>query len=104
MYVFGHCEAFLPFQNDTEVYQTLVAWRKIVADDQTVWSNLADVKNFDKTVQFSSPYTVFGIRGESYKILTEINYKSSVVSVISVLSKTEFDRSSYSILNISRGI
>lgn len=104
MYIFGHFDAFSRFQNDMEVHQTLIAWKEIVADPQTIWCNLRDVKKFDKTVKFTSPYTVFGLRGGNYKIMTEINYKSKIVRVRLVVSKVDYETSSYNISNISRGI
>lgn len=105
MFIFGHFEAFSQFQNDVEVYKTLIAWKEIVADTQTNWCNLRDVKKkFDKTVEFTSPYTVFGLRGGNYKIMTEINYKSKIVRVRLVVSKVDYETNSYNISSISRGI
>lgn len=91
MFVIGCDVWFETLKNQEEVLGTFKAWRKLVIDPKTSWSNLQQVKEFDSKVRFITPYTVFRLRGEEYKIMAEINYKSSIVSVRSVVSKSVFE-------------
>ncbi len=90
MYVTGHCKAFEVLRNNPSAYQSGMAWLKIVQHEDTLWSNLHQVKQVIPTVEWKFPYTVFPLMGGQYRIITEIQYKSSSIQILKVVTFDEY--------------
>ena len=71
----------------------LEAWLKIAR--QANWHHLMDVRrNYpatDGNVK-SEGYTVFNVKGNSYRLLTKIDYKRQIVEVTNVFTHSEYDQ------------
>lgn len=92
MYVTGQLESFKRLKHDPGLFLSCMAWAKIVGDEDTAWANLRAVRQFDPNVEFEPPYTVFSLRGNEYKIVTKINYKSRWISILGVWPLFEYEQ------------
>jgi mRNA interferase HigB len=56
------------------------------------WQNLADVRKTFASADLVNRWTVFNVKGNRYRLSTEINYRSQRVYVRHVLTHAEYDR------------
>ena len=68
----------------------LDAWFRIAK--KALWRNLADVRMTFSTGDATGKRTVFNIKGNHYRLITEINYVSGRIHVRHVLTHAEYDR------------
>ena len=54
--------------------------------------NLADVRMTFSSADASGKWTVFDIKGNHYRLITEINYVSGRIYIRHVLTPAEYDR------------
>lgn len=73
-----------------ELEGSLDAWFRIAK--KALWKNLADVGKTFSSADAVGKWTVFNIKGNQYRLITEINYKSGRVYVRHVLTHAEYDR------------
>jgi mRNA interferase HigB len=65
-------------------------WYKIVTSAN--WKNLAEVKKIYPSADLVSNFTVFNIKGNTYRLIVSIDYESQVVYVKYVLTHSEYDK------------
>ena len=68
----------------------LDAWFRIAKKAQ--WETLADVRLTFAKVDAVGQRTVFNIKGNKYRLITEINYPSGRIYIRNVLTHAEYDR------------
>jgi len=83
------------------------AWRDAVAADPSVegpisewykiaknaaWRSLVDVRKVYPHTDFVDPYTVFNIKGNSYRLVVKIEYRWQIIFVKHLLTHAEYDR------------
>lgn len=83
------------------------AWRGAVAADPSLdgpisewykvaknatWQSLVDVRRIYPHADFVDPYTVFNIKGNSYRLIVRIEYKWQVIVVKRLMTHTEYNR------------
>lgn len=68
----------------------LDAWFRIAK--KALWRNLADVRRTWSSADAVGRFTVFNIKGNQYRLITEINYSSGRVYIRHVLTHAEDDR------------
>lgn len=73
-----------------EVAKPLDAWYRIAKKAQ--WRSLADVRRTWPSADPVDGYTVFNIKGNSFRLITEINYKTKRLFIRYVLTHAEYDR------------
>jgi mRNA interferase HigB len=56
------------------------------------WKNLMEVREIFPTADAAWKYTVFNIKGNSYRLITEINYSTGRIFVRHVLTHAEYSR------------
>ncbi len=56
------------------------------------WISLSDVHEVWPSADSVERYTVFNIKGNAYRLITEINYRSGRVFIRHVLTHGEYDR------------
>ncbi len=56
------------------------------------WKSLAEVRQVFPSADAVGKYTVFNIKGNSYRLLVEINYRSGRLFVRRVLTHAEYDK------------
>lgn len=67
----------------------LDAWYRVAKSAN--WKNIMDVKEVRPDADYVYCYTVFNIKGNDYRLITEINYKSQMIFIRYVLTHAEYD-------------
>lgn len=78
---------FLSLYKDAS--SSLNAWYK--AASKSSWQNLAEVRQMYSHADSVGRYTVFNIKGNNYRLITRIVYRSQTVFIIAVLTHAEYD-------------
>lgn len=78
---------FFTAHRDAE--SSLMAWYKTA--QKAVWRNLADVRQVYPSADPVGRYTVFNIRGNNYRLIARINYRSQTLFVVAVMTHKEYD-------------
>ena len=73
-----------------EIESALDAWFRIAK--RALWQNLPDVRRTFATADAVAKWTVFNIKGNKYRLITEINYRFRRVYIRHVLTHAEYDR------------
>jgi mRNA interferase HigB len=86
------------------------AWRDAVAADPSLggpisqwykvaslasWHSLVDVRKVYPHADFVDPYTVFNIKGNSYRLIVKIEYRWQIIFVKHVLTHDEYTRGNW---------
>jgi mRNA interferase HigB len=74
--------------SDLEV--PLDVWFRIAKRGE--WKNLADVRRTFSSADAVGKWTVFNIKGNRYRLITEINYAFGRIYVRHLLTHAEYDR------------
>lgn len=73
-----------------DIEAALDVWFRIAK--RAVWSDLTDVRKTFATADAADRYTVFNVKGNKYRLITEINYRFRRVYVRHVLTHAEYDQ------------
>jgi mRNA interferase HigB len=73
-----------------DVETALDAWFRIAK--RALWQSLADVRETFATADCVQKWTIFNIKGNTYRLITEINYRFRRISVRHVLTHADYDR------------
>lgn len=73
-----------------ELEAALDAWFRIAK--KTSWQNLLDVRKTFATADAVDKWTVFNIKGNKYRLITEINYQYQRLYIRHVLTHAEYDQ------------
>jgi mRNA interferase HigB len=68
----------------------LDAWFRIAK--KAMWRNLADVRTTFSSADAVGRWTIFDIKGNQYRLITEINYAFVRIYIRHVLTHAEYDR------------
>ena len=74
----------------SELAPSLDAWYRIAKKAR--WASLVDVRRNFPSADLVGKHTVFNIKGNAYRLISEIYYKSQVVLIRSVLTHAEYDK------------
>ncbi len=78
---------FSSIHRDAEA--SLRAWYRTAK--RSNWGNLAEVKLVYPSADQVDRYTVFNIRGNRYRLIARIVYRSRTVFIVAVLTHEEYD-------------
>jgi mRNA interferase HigB len=73
-----------------ELEGPLDAWFRITK--KAVWRSLADVRKTLASADAVGKWTVFNIKGNQYRLITEINYEFGRIYIRHVLTHAEYSR------------
>jgi mRNA interferase HigB len=73
-----------------DVETALDAWFRIAK--RAVWHDVADVRKTFVTADPVERWTVFNIKGNKYRLVTEMNYRFQRIYIRHVLTNAEYDR------------
>jgi mRNA interferase HigB len=62
------------------------------ATKQAQWKSMAELKQVFPAADLVGRYTVFNIKGNHYRLIAEINYRSGTVFVREILTHSEYDK------------
>ncbi|MDQ2977064.1 MAG: type II toxin-antitoxin system HigB family toxin [Acidobacteriota bacterium] len=68
---------------------SLRAW--YTATKKSHWQNLVQLKETYPSADLVGRYTIFNIRGNKYRLIARIVYRSQTVFVMSILTHEEYD-------------
>jgi mRNA interferase HigB len=67
----------------------LKAWYTVVK--RSGWQNLAELKQTYPSADLVDRYTVFNIKGNKYRLVSRIVYRSQTVFIVAILTHKEYD-------------
>lgn len=76
-----------------DLWEPLDAWYR--AAKKAHWTNLADVRWLFPTADAVGRFTVFNIKGNAYRLITEINFRSGRVFLRHVLTHAEYSKGNW---------
>jgi mRNA interferase HigB len=59
------------------------------------WQNITDIRKTRPDADFVDPYTVFNIKGNDYRLITQINYKNKIILIREVLTHSEYSKNKW---------
>ena len=74
----------------SELEGPLDAWFRIAK--KASWQSLADVRRTFSSADVVGAFTVFNIKGNQFRLITEINYGSGRIYIKNVLTHAEYDK------------
>ena len=73
----------------------LDVWYRIVKKAE--WRSLTDVKRVFPTADAVGRFTIFNIKGNAYRLITEINYRTQKIFLRHVLTHAEYSKGNWAI-------
>jgi mRNA interferase HigB len=74
----------------SELGAPLDVWYRIAK--RAEWKNLIDVRKSFPTADSAARFTVFNIKGNAYRLITEINYFTGTIFLREVLTHAEYSK------------
>jgi mRNA interferase HigB len=74
----------------TDAAEQLGAWRKIF--EKTDFKDIHSVRTVLPTADFVDPYTIFNIKGNSYRLITIIHFRYKRVYIRNFMTHAEYDQ------------
>jgi mRNA interferase HigB len=72
-----------------EIEPALDAWFRIAK--KALWQNLTDIRKTFSSADAVEKWTVFNIKGNNYRLITEINYRFRRIYIRHALTHAEYD-------------
>jgi mRNA interferase HigB len=79
----------------TDLAVPLDAWYRIAKKSE--WKSLAEMRRTFPSADAVGKYTVFNIKGNTYRLIVQINYRSGRLFVRHVLTHTEYDKGEWKV-------
>ena len=73
----------------------LDVWYRIAKKAE--WRNLVDVKRVFPTADAAGRFTIFNIKGNAYRLVAEINYRTQEIFLRHVLTHAEYSKGNWAI-------
>jgi mRNA interferase HigB len=93
MHVISRKSLILFSANHADAEAPLDTWYR--ATKAAHWRNPADLKLVFPSADLVGLYTVFNIKGNHYRLIAEINYRSGTVFVRHILTHAEYDKGNW---------
>lgn len=77
-------------QNHGDSCTSLEQWYRIASKAQ--WRNLLEVQQTYKTAEAVGNFTVFNIKGNSYRLITDVIYVRQTIYIKYILTHAEYDK------------
>jgi mRNA interferase HigB len=90
MHVIGRKKLFETAAVHAELAGPLNAWYRIAK--AAAWDSLEDVRRQFPSADGVGKHTVFNIKGGSYRLISEINYRTKRVFIRYVITHAEYDK------------
>jgi len=72
-----------------DAYAALTAWYKTAK--RATWQNLAELKQTYPATDLVGRYVVFNIKGNKYRLVARIVYRSQTIFIVAVMTHEEYD-------------
>lgn len=77
-------------EEHAELGEPLDVWYRMAK--KAAWKNLMDVRRVFPTADAVGEFTVFNIKGNAYRLITEINYQTGRIFLRHVLTHAEYSK------------
>lgn len=77
------------FSTHRDAESSLTAWYKTTK--KANWQNFAELKEVYPSADLVGRHTVFNIKGNKYRLIARIVYRSQTLFVVAVMSHDEYD-------------
>jgi mRNA interferase HigB len=74
----------------SDSYEALDNWYKL--SSKAKWTNLIDVQTVYPTAEAVSNFTVFNIKGNTYRLIVDIVYTEQTIFIKYILTHAEYDK------------
>ncbi len=78
------------WEKHPDSYEALDNWYKL--SSKATWTNLIDVQKMYPSAEVVSNFTVFNIKGNTYRLIVDIVYTEQTIFVKYVLTHAEYDK------------
>jgi len=68
----------------------IMAWYKVAS--QASWEKLTEVQAIYRDAEAVGNFTVFNIKGDSYRLIVSIDYRKDLIFIKYILSHAEYDK------------
>jgi mRNA interferase HigB len=76
-----------------DLREALDVWYRL--SKKAEWKNLMDVRRLFPTADAVEKFTVFNIKGNAYRLITEINYQTGRIFLRHVLTHAEYSKGAW---------
>lgn len=90
MHVISRKKLLEAAESHGDLSEPLDVWYRIAKKER--WGNLMEVRRNFPTADAVGRFTVFNIKGNSYRLITEINYRTGRVFLRDVLTHAEYSK------------
>lgn len=90
MHVISRKKLLEAAEKHNDLGEPLDVWYRIVK--RAEWKNLMDVRRVFPTTDAAGKFTVFNIKGNAYRLITEINYQTRRIFLRHVLTHAEYSK------------
>ncbi|MEM8501611.1 MAG: type II toxin-antitoxin system HigB family toxin [Cyanobacteria bacterium P01_D01_bin.1] len=90
MHIISRKKLLLFSEHHADSKTALDAWYRTTKTAK--WQNLVDLREVYPSADSVGVYTVFNIKGNRYRLIAEINYRSSTIFVREILTHAEYDK------------
>jgi mRNA interferase HigB len=67
------------------------SWRKLIKDNN--WDSLEEIREgYSRSVDEVYGYTIFNIKGNTYRLIVQINYRTKIIFFKQFLTHAEYDK------------
>jgi len=77
-------------EQHSDLGEPLDVWYRVAK--KAKWKNLMDVRQVFPTADVVGEFTVFNIKGNAYRLITEINYQTARIFLRHVMTHGEYSR------------
>lgn len=90
MHVISRKKLLLATREHAHLGEPLDAWYRIAK--RARWRNLSNVRQVFPSADAVGQFTVFNIKGNMYRLITEINYRTGKIFLRHVLTHAEYSK------------
>ncbi|HWZ96818.1 MAG TPA: type II toxin-antitoxin system HigB family toxin [Candidatus Dormibacteraeota bacterium] len=90
MHVISRKKLLEASEKHADIGAALDVWYRIAK--KAVWKNLMEVRRQLPTADAVEEFTVFNIKGNAYRLITEINYRTGRIFLRYVLTHAEYSK------------
>ena len=90
MHIISRKKLLEAIETHADLAGPLDVWYRVAK--RAEWKNLVDVKQVFPSADAVAKFTVFNIKGNSYRLITEINYQSRRIFLRHVLTHAEYSK------------
>ena len=95
MHVISRKKLLEAAERHRDLASPLDVWYRIAK--AAVWRSLTDVRRVFPTADAAGRFTIFNIKGNAYRLITEINYPTQKIFLRYVLTHAEYSKGNWAI-------